>query len=125
MMFEEFLGRYPYYLTVALMAVGLYGMIGKRNLVKKLIGMTIFQTAILLFYIQGSTKWGATVPVLDPALGSEAASYMNPLPHVVVLTAIVVGVGITGVALALLLRIYRSTGSLEEGTIMERMREWQ
>lgn len=124
-MLDEFLGRYPYYMTVALMAVGLYGMIGKRNLMKKLIAMTIFQTAILLFYIQGATKWGATVPVIDPALGHDAALYINPLPHVVVLTAIVVGVAITGVALALLLKIYRSSGTLEEGEVLERMREWQ
>lgn len=124
-MLEEFLGRYPYYMTAALMAVGLYGMIAKRNLVKKLIAMSIFQTAILLFYIQGATKWGATVPVIDPEIGHEAGLYINPLPHVVVLTAIVVGVATTGVALALLLTIYRSSRTLEEGEVLERMREWQ
>lgn len=125
MMLEDFLGRYPYYTTVALMAVGLYGMIAKRNLMKKLIAMSIFQTAILLFYIQGATKWDATVPVIDPAIGHEAELYINPLPHVLVLTAIVVGVATTGVALALLLTIYRSSGSLEEGDVMKRMRELQ
>lgn len=121
MIFDEFLGRYPYFLTVALMAIGLYGMIAKGNLIKKLVGMNIFQTAILLFFIQGATKWEASVPVLDSGLGQDAAQYVNPLPHVIVLTAIVVGVAITGVALSLLITIFRSWGSLEERTILERM----
>jgi len=120
-MFEPFLGRYTYFMTAALLVIGLYGMLGKRNLVKKLIGMNIFQTAIFLFFIEGATKIGATVPVIDPLLGTAASQYVNPLPHVLILTAIVVSVATTGVALALLVTIYRRYHSLDEGIILERV----
>ncbi len=120
-MFEPFLGRYTYFMTAALLVIGLYGMLGKRNLVKKLIGMNIFQTAIFLFFIEGSTKIGATVPVIDPLLGTAASQYVNPLPHVLILTAIVVSVATTGVALALLVTLYRRYHSLDEGIILERV----
>lgn len=112
-------GDYPYLAVVILLAVGLYGMIGKRHLLRKVIGMNIFQTAIYLFFIHGATKLGATVPVLD-ARGTDPAAYVNPLPHVIVLTAIVVGVAITGVALALLIRIRHGYGSLDEDTVLGR-----
>ena len=120
-MFEPFLGRYTYFMTAALLVIGLYGMLGKRNLVKKLIGMNIFQTAIFLFFIEGATKIGATVPVIDPLLGTAASQYVNPLPHVLILTAIVVSVATTGVALALLVTLYRRYHSLDEGIILERV----
>jgi multicomponent Na+:H+ antiporter subunit C len=110
-------------MTAALLVIGLYGMVGKRNLLKKIIGMNIFQTAIFLFFIQGGAKPGATVPIWDPRIATEAAGYINPLPHVLILTAIVVSVATTGVALALLITIYRRYGSLEEATILERMRK--
>ena len=113
---------YTYFITTGLLAIGLYGMIAKKNLLKKLIGMNIFQTAIFLFYIQGAEKPGTTVPVLDSRLGMDATKYINPLPHVLILTAIVVSVATTGVALALLITIYRRYRSLEEETILERMR---
>jgi multicomponent Na+:H+ antiporter subunit C len=113
--------RYAYFMTAGLLVIGLYGMLGKRNLVKKLIGMNIFQTAIFLFFIEGATKLGGTVPVIDPQLGSVAARYMNPLPHVLILTAIVVSVATTGVALAILLTVYRRYHSLDEEVILERM----
>lgn len=113
--------HYSYIMIVILLVIGLYGMLGKRNLVKKVIGLNIFQTAIFLFFIKGAVKDGATVPVIDPQTGIEAASYFNPLPHVMILTAIVVSVAITGVAMALLLNIYRSYDSLEEDIIMQRM----
>jgi len=119
---EAWSADYTYFFTVSLLVIGLYGMIGKRNLVKKLIGMNIFQTAIFLFFIHGATKPGATVPVLSPRFGSNPAAYINPLPHVLILTAIVVSVATTGVALALLITIYRRYRSLDEPTILERMR---
>jgi len=122
-MFEEFIGRYAYFMTVVLLVIGLYGMIGKRNLMKKIIGMNIFQTAVILFFISGSAKWGATVPVIDHALGTDPINYVNPLPHVLMLTAIVVSVATMGVALALILIIYRRYHSLDEREILERMRE--
>lgn len=118
---DEFLGRYHYLDTAVLMAIGFYGMLAKRNLMKKLIGMTIFQTALFLFFIQGAAKWGATVPVIDPVRGTDPSAYLNPLPHVLILTAIVVGVATLGVALALLLTIYRRYGTLDEGAILQRM----
>jgi multicomponent Na+:H+ antiporter subunit C len=118
-----FIADYNYLMTSILLAIGLYGMVAKRNLLKKIIGMNIFQTAIFLFFIQGATKPGATVPVWDALISTEVGAYINPLPHVLILTAIVVSVATTGVALALLIAIYRRYRSLEEGTILERMRQ--
>ncbi len=115
--------HYSYIMIVILLVIGLYGMLAKRNLVKKVIGLNIFQSAIFLFFIKSSFKFNATVPVIDPELGIEPGLYFNPLPHVMILTAIVVGVAITGVAMAILLTIYRSYGSLDEEKIMERMKQ--
>ncbi len=122
-MFEEFLARYAYWLTTALLVIGLYGMVGNRNLVKKLIGMNIFQSAIILFFIVGSVKEGATVPIIQDATHGaiDAAAYVNPLPHVLMLTAIVVSVAITGVALAFLIAMHKHHGTLEEQTILGEM----
>jgi len=123
MISDLLLTRYPFLFVALLLVIGVYGMIMKRNLLKKVIGMNIFQTAIFLFFIQGAQKTGASIPVLSPELGSASESYLNPLPHVMVLTAIVVGVAITGVAISLLLVIYRSFGTLDEKRILEQLRE--
>jgi multicomponent Na+:H+ antiporter subunit C len=120
-MIELFLARYIYVLVLALLALGLYGMLAKGDLVKKVIGMTIFTTAIYLFFIEGSVKQGATAPIIDPALGSDPAAYVDPLPHLLILTAIVVGVGVVGVALSLLVRLYRVHGTLDEAVIADRL----
>lgn len=122
-MVELFLSRYVYLMIVILLTIGLYGMLVKRNLLKKLIGMNILQTAIFLFFIEGATKSGGTVPVIDPLLGTEAAKYINPLPHVLILTGIVVGMSLTGVALAFLLIIYRKYKTLDDRAIMAIMKE--
>ena len=116
-----FLDRYVYLFVLVLLAVGLYGMLAKRNLVQKIIGMTIFTTAIYLFFIEGSVKDGATAPIIDPELGSDPVHYVDPLPHLLILTAIVVGVGVVGVALALVVRIYRIHGTLDEDELVRRM----
>ena len=122
-MIDFFLGHYIYWAVITLLIIGLYGMILKRNLVKKLIGMTIFQVAIIMFYVASATKWAATVPVLDPALGAaDAAKYISPLQHCLMLTAIVVGVATSGVAFALVIVIYRHYGTLNESELMERMK---
>jgi multicomponent Na+:H+ antiporter subunit C len=113
---------WPYAFTLVLMAVGLYGMLLKDNYVKKLIGMNIFQGAIILFFIALGYKTGGTVPIWDPALGNDPTGYMNPLPHGLMLTAIVVSVATTGVALALLIRIYARYGTLDESALLERLR---
>jgi multicomponent Na+:H+ antiporter subunit C len=118
---ELFVARYVYLLIVVLLALGLYGMLAKRNLLKKLIGMNIFQTAIFLFFIEGATKSGGSVPIIDFELGMEAASYVNPLPHVLILTGIVVGLSLTGVALAFLLIIHRAYNTLDDEAIMKEM----
>ncbi len=120
---DLFLSRYVYFMVVILLAIGLYGMLGKRNLLKKLIGMNIFQTAIFLFFIEGATKLGGSVPVIDEILGMEAAKYVNPLPHVLILTGIVVAISLTGVALAFLIVIYRSYKTLDDRAIMANMKE--
>lgn len=114
--------HYPYVLITILLVLGIYGMTMKRNLMKKVIGMTMFQTSIYLFFIQGAAKTGATFPVYVEELGTNPDLYINPLPQVIVLTAIVVGVATTGVALALLLLVHRRYGTLDEAAILEQMR---
>ncbi len=119
------IAKYNYWIYVTLMMIGFYAMIGKRNLVKKLIGMNIFQTAIILMFVSSGVKQGAGIPILDKHQAMEhgvrVAEIVNPLPHVLMLTAIVVSVSVTGVALAILLRIYREYGTLEEDKILEKL----
>jgi multicomponent Na+:H+ antiporter subunit C len=107
--------------AVALLMIGLYTMIAHRNLLKKLVGMTIFQTAIMLFFLLTSVKRNGTLPIV-PRGAPDPSPYMNPLPHALILTAIVVMVATTGVALAMLIRLYAAYGSLEEDVIAERVR---
>jgi len=122
---ELIVAKYNYWIYVVLMMIGFYAMIGKRNLVKKLIGMNIFQTAIILLFISAGVKHGSKIPIVNKyeALekGVDVATIVNPLPHVLMLTAIVVGIAVTGVALAILLRIYREYGTLEEDEILEKL----
>jgi multicomponent Na+:H+ antiporter subunit C len=118
------LGHYAYWFTLALLALGLYGMMMKKNLVKKLIGMTIFQVSVIIFYIASSSKWGGTVPVMDNAIDvADSTKYINPLPHTLMLTAIVVGVATTGVAFALVISIYKRYKTLDEKVLLERMKK--
>jgi len=118
----DLLPNFTYLITTLLLVIGLFGMIAKRNLIKKLIGLSIFQTAIFLFYIHGAIQPGGTVPVLDPRFTS-AAQYINPLPHVLILTAIVVSVATTGVALALSVAIFHRYRTLDETALLERMQQ--
>lgn len=115
---------YAYWAIVLLLVIGLYGMLMKRNLMKKLIGMIIFQNAIILLFVTAAFKWGgATIPILWKSLPPEQAdNYLNPLPQTLMLTAIVVGVAITGVGFALLITIYRNFETLEEPELLERMK---
>jgi len=123
----EIVAKYNYWIYVVLMMIGFYAMIGKRNLVKKLLGMNIFQTAIILFFVSVGVKKGGGIPIVDKyqalAGGVDAATVVNPLPHVLMLTAIVVGVSVTGVALAVLIRIHKEFGTLEEDEILEKLRQ--
>jgi multicomponent Na+:H+ antiporter subunit C len=128
-----FMGHYAYWFTLVLLVIGLYGMMMKKNLVKKLIGMTIFQVSVIIFFIASSVKWGATVPILDHGdidkvhhgmTGAiETAKYINPLPHTLMLTAIVVGVATTGVAFGLVIMIYKRYKTLNETQLLMRMKE--
>jgi len=117
-------GHYAYWFIIVLLVIGLYGMIFKKNLVKKIIGMSIFQVAIILFFVACASKWNATVPVLEHGVQSEVpVQYINPLPHTLMLTAIVVGVAISGVAFALVIRIYRRYRTLDENTLLKYMKD--
>ena len=122
---SEIIAKYNYWIYVVLMMIGFYAMIGKSNLVKKLLGMNIFQTAIILMFISSGVKKGGLIPVLDKQAalehGVNSALINNPVPHVLMLTAIVVSVSVTGVALALMQRIHRRYGTLEESEILEKI----
>lgn len=109
--------HYHYVFYILLMLIGLYAVLAKGNLVKKVIGLNVLQTAVFLFYISIGRKAGGTAPVLWEGK-PDTVPYENPLPHVLMLTAIVVGVSITAVALALIVRIKRAYGTIEEGEIL-------
>ncbi len=108
-MIEDLVARAPYLLFVLLAVVGIYLMTSHRNLLKAVVGLYLFQTAAILFFIALSYRAGATVPIAD---GEHALH--NPLPHAMMLTAIVVGVAIIGVAIAILRRIQAEAGTIEE-----------
>lgn len=121
--------KYNYWVYITLMMIGLYAMIAKNNLVKKIIGMNIFQTSVILFYVSTAFKTGKSIPIISVAHGDHgthaaihAADYINPLPHVLMLTAIVVSVATLGVALSLAIKVYRRYGTLEEDEINDQLR---
>jgi multicomponent Na+:H+ antiporter subunit C len=130
------ISKYNYWSFLILLLIGLNAMISKNNLVKKVIGMSIFQSAIILFYVSIGYKKGATIPIMEHGHGhghghevvhqtaaEMVAGFANPLPHVLMLTAIVVGVGTLGVALALVQKIYRVYETIEEDEILEKIKE--
>jgi multicomponent Na+:H+ antiporter subunit C len=112
--------NYPYWVAIGLLMLGLYTMIAHRNLMKKVIGMSIFQTAIILFFLVLSIKRDASLPIV-PLGPVDPRAFVNPLPHALMLTAIVVMVATTGVALAILIRLNALYGTLEEDVLAERM----
>lgn len=118
-MIEFIAGKYNYLIYIVLAMTGFYAMIAKDNLIKKIIGMNIFQTAVFLFYITIGKVEGGTAPIV----WEDAVLYDNPLPHVLILTAIVVSVSTTAVAFALIIRIFREFGSIEESAILEARRK--
>ncbi len=113
-MIDTLVTRDYYFAAFLLLGIGTYVMIASQNLVKKVIGMNLFQTGIFLFFIASAYVEGGTSPVLT---GSEP--FVSPLPHVLILTAIVVGVALTAVALGMIVRIYAEYGTLTEDTIEE------
>jgi len=108
------LGHFSYWITMFLMAAGLYIVIARGHLVKKLIGLSIFQTSVYLLYIAPGKLVGGTAPILS----SQFSVYSNPLPHVLILTAIVVGIATLALGLALVVRIREAYGSAEEDDIL-------
>ena len=111
---SAFASHYTYWITVLLMAAGLYIVVARGNLVKKLIGLSIFQTSVYLLYIAPGKLIGGTAPILSEAF----KVYSNPLPHVLILTAIVVGIATLALGLAIVVRIREAYGSIEEDEIV-------
>jgi len=115
----ELLMKYNYWIVIILLTTGLYGVMAKQNLIKKLIGLNVFQTAVLLFYVSMSKIEGGTAPILINHGHGPQPLFDNPLPQVLMLTAIVVGISTTAVALTIVTRIYHEYGTIEEDQILE------
>jgi multicomponent Na+:H+ antiporter subunit C len=110
----DFLGLFNYWIVIVLMMLGLYTVVSRGNLVKKIVGLNIFQVSVFLLYISMGKVRGGTAPILT---GDPNSVYSNPLPHVLILTAIVVGVATTALGLALVVRIKNAYDSIEEDEI--------
>ena len=110
---EDLLGLYNYWVVVVLMMAGFYVVIAQGNLIKKVVGLNVFQVSVFVFYISMAKVEGGTAPILEEGI----ETFSNPLPHVLILTAIVVGVATTALALALVVRIRDSYGTIEEDEI--------
>lgn len=121
-MLELFKTHFSYWMCFLIMCIGLYGILFKGNLIKKVIGLTIFQASIILFFILLAFKNGATVPITGQAYTeADPLGYINPLPHALMLTAIVVGVATVGVALSLLMRVYKDFGTIDEAPLWKEL----
>ena len=112
---ESFLGLYNYWVAIALMMMGFYIVIANGNLIRKLIGLNIFQVSVFILFISMGYLEGGTAPIYSEAY----TQYSAPLPHVLILTAIVVGIATTALGLALTVRIYQAYGSIDESEINE------
>ncbi len=112
-------GPFSYAITIFLMVSGLYIVIARNNLIKKLVGLSIFQTAVYLLYIAPGKLIGGTAPIVAPGFDT----YSNPLPHVLILTAIVVGIATMALGLALVVRIREAYDTIEEDDILRQERE--
>ena len=112
----ELFSHYNYLITIFLMMAGLYIVIARGNMIKKLIGLSLFQTSVYLLYVSPGKIAGGTAPIVDTAY----SVYSNPLPHVLILTAIVVGVATLALGLALVVRIHEAYGTIEEDEIFAR-----
>lgn len=115
------LSHYHYWVVILLMMVGFYTMISRGNLIKKMIGLNVFQTSVFMLYISMGKITGGTAPILMDAHGGGGEGgevlYSNPVPHVLILTAIVVGIATSSVGLALIVRIKETYGTVEEDEI--------
>jgi multicomponent Na+:H+ antiporter subunit C len=113
---HQIAAHYNQWIAVFLMVTGLYIVIARGNMVKKLVGLAMFQTSVYLLYISPGKIIGGTAPIVDPRF----TVYSNPLPHVLILTAIVVGVATLALGLALVVRINEAYGTIEEDEIFNR-----
>ena len=109
------LGLFNYWAVIFLMMVGFYTLIARGNLIKKIIGLNIFQTSVFILYITMGKITGGTAPIFIE--GGRDVVYSNPIPHVLILTAIVVGVATSAVGLSLVIRIKEAYGTIEEAEI--------
>lgn len=116
----DFISHYPYWVSIVLMMSGFYTVMATSNLVKKLIGLSLFQTSVLLFYVSASKVRNGAPPVVTD---QQATLYSNPLPNVLMLTAIVVGLSTLALGLALVVRIRGSYGSIEEDDLIAKDRQ--
>ena len=125
---EKLIANFNYVIVVILMMIGLWSMLAQKNLIKKCIGMAIFQTGIILFFISIGAKDNALIPILTEAANhtypvSDVSKVANPLTQILMLTAIVVGVATLGVALALAQKVYQQHSSFDEDEILENERK--
>jgi multicomponent Na+:H+ antiporter subunit C len=125
---EVLVSRINYWVYIALVMIGLCGIIIKNNIMKKIIGLSILQTAVILFFVSIGAKRDATIPIIDQTNASahtaiSATHFINPLPHVLMLTAIVVAVATLGVALSMVIKIYKEYNTLEEDEILPQLRK--
>jgi multicomponent Na+:H+ antiporter subunit C len=123
-MIDALMAHLHYWLSGTLLLVGIYGMLVPPNLIRKLMGMNILQTSVIVFFLTLGAKTDGMLPLVAQGAPAPAApDYVNPLPHALMLTAIVVGVSTTGVALALAIRIQRRFGTLEESELLAKLAE--
>lgn len=113
----ELVGLYHYWVFAGLLMIGFYAVVAKPNLVKKLVGLSLFQAAVFLLYITMGKVEGATAPIF--MAGIEEQLYSSPLPQVLILTAIVVGISTTALGLGIVIRIKEEYGTIEEHEIHE------
>ncbi|MCS5635095.1 MAG: cation:proton antiporter subunit C [Myxococcota bacterium] len=113
----EIVGLWNYWMVIVLMMIGLYILIARDNLVKKMMGLNIFQVSVIMFWVSIAKVRGGTAPIIPDAAGEVL--YSNPLPHVLMLTAIVVGVATMSLGLGLIVRIYEAYDSVEEDSLRE------
>jgi len=117
----QWVGLYNYWIVVFLMMAGLYIVIARGNLIKKLVGLNVFQASVFILYITMGKVEDGTAPIIEEGF----TTYSNPLPHVLILTAIVVGVATTALGLALVVRINEEYGSIEEDDLEAQERQEQ
>ncbi len=114
---QWFYSHFNYVMSALLLVIGLYTILSSQNLFKKLLGLSVFQVSISLFYISVGKVTGGTAPILIDGASPGTVLYSNPLPHVLILTAIVVGVATLSLGLALLVRIHNAYGTIQEDEV--------